>query len=84
MSGDVGSESAANARIAWRCRRGLLELDLVFARFLATGYTTLTAAERAAFTTLLTEPDAVLLEWIQGAPAPARYASLVARLRTDT
>jgi antitoxin CptB len=44
-------------RLAWRCRRGLLELDIVLQRFIATHFNDLTAEEMVAFDDLLALPD---------------------------
>ena len=44
-------------RLRWRCRRGLLELDLVLTRFLAQGYTDLDARQREVFVALLAHAD---------------------------
>jgi antitoxin CptB len=44
-------------RLAWRCRRGLLELDIVLQRFVAQHYVRLTAAELSAFDAMLALPD---------------------------
>jgi antitoxin CptB len=57
-------------RLRWKCRRGMLELDLLLRDFLDSGYTRLDAAERAVFERLLDCPDAVLLEWLMGRIRP--------------
>ena len=44
-------------RLAWRCRRGLLELDIVLQRFVAEYYEGLSVAELSAFDTMLALPD---------------------------
>jgi len=44
-------------RIAWRCRRGLLELDIVLQRFVAQYYEGLSVAELSAFDAMLALPD---------------------------
>ena len=44
-------------RLSWRCRRGLLELDIVLQRFLEHHLTGLNAEELAAFDSLLDYPD---------------------------
>ena len=63
-------------RIRWRCRRGLLELDLVLEAFLARGYGRLDAAQRGLFDELL---DLAL-----GRREPeARYRAVVDMLRAD-
>jgi len=58
------------ARLRWKCRRGMLELDLLLRDFLDTGYAQLNDAERLAFDHLLDYPDAVLLEWLMGRIRP--------------
>jgi antitoxin CptB len=44
-------------RLAWRCRRGLLELDIVLQRFIATYFNDLSEQELVAFDDLLALPD---------------------------
>lgn len=44
-------------RLAWRCRRGLLELDIVLQRFVASQFTSLTSQELIALDALLELPD---------------------------
>jgi antitoxin CptB len=53
-------------RIRWRCRRGLLELDLVLSRFLATGFEQLTLAQRETFSGLLGRADTDLWDLVSG------------------
>jgi very-short-patch-repair endonuclease/succinate dehydrogenase flavin-adding protein (antitoxin of CptAB toxin-antitoxin module) len=53
-------------RIRWRCRRGLLELDIVLGRFVEAHYAGLDAAQEAAFDALLDSPDTVLWDMITG------------------
>lgn len=57
-------------RLRWQCRRGLLELDLLFVRFLEQRYLSLNAAEQGAFQRLLAQPDQTLLAWLQGQQEP--------------
>jgi len=59
-------------RLRWQCRRGLLELDILFRRFLDRHYRGLSASERSTFRKLLTAPDAVLLAWVQGQQTPPK------------
>lgn len=56
-------------RLRWRCRRGLLELDIVLARFVDQHYTKLSAEEKNAFVDLLIEADNDLWEMISGVNA---------------
>lgn len=53
-------------RLRWACRRGLLELDLVFMRFLETVYHDLNASEQATFERLLALPDHTILNLLNG------------------
>ncbi|MDD3517604.1 MAG: succinate dehydrogenase assembly factor 2 [Chromatiales bacterium] len=53
-------------RTYWRCRRGMLELDLLLQGFLQRGLDDLDAAGLAAFDRLLDYPDATLLELLMG------------------
>jgi antitoxin CptB len=57
-------------RLRWQCRRGLLELDLLFVRFLDHRYSKLNTDEQGAFQRLLEQPDQTLLSWIQGQNEP--------------
>lgn len=84
------SEEAANsvsdtqrARLAWRCRRGMLELDLLLGGFLEHGYAELSPSDRRSFDDLLNCEDAVLLEYLLGRlrPADPRLACVVAAIR---
>ncbi len=70
--------------LRWRCRRGLLELDLALDRFLEGGYERLSPRERTLFAELLTENDADLWAWMQGEAAPARFAPLLESFRLET
>ena len=70
-------------RVRWHCRRGLLELDLILARFMERHYGNLDAEGRAVFKELLAYPDNDLLDWAlgKGGPAEPRYQRVVALLR---
>jgi antitoxin CptB len=48
---------AEQRRFAWRCRRGLLELDIVLQDFVNKYYTALNLEELQAFDAMLTLPD---------------------------
>jgi succinate dehydrogenase flavin-adding protein (antitoxin of CptAB toxin-antitoxin module) len=49
-------------RLSWRCRRGLLELDIVLQRFSEKHLSTLTKTELLAFDSLLDLPDNEFLD----------------------
>ena len=51
------AKEAEARRLAWRCRRGLLELDIVLQRFVASQFTSLTNQELSALDALLALPD---------------------------
>ncbi len=53
-------------RVRWRCRRGLLELDIIFGRFVDAHYVYLTEAERQTFDEFLDMPDNPLWDMISG------------------
>ncbi len=57
-------------RMRWRCRRGLLELDIVLGRFVEAHYAGLNAVQRAALDELLDMPDPVLWDMITGNQPP--------------
>ena len=53
----AAQKQAELRRLAWRCRRGLLELDIVLQRFVAQYYESLSMAELSAFDAMLVLPD---------------------------
>jgi antitoxin CptB len=66
-------DAAAAGRLAWRCRRGMKELDLVLVRYLREHWPAATAAERASFEQILELPDPLLAAYLLGrehAPDP--------------
>jgi antitoxin CptB len=70
-------------RLRWRCRRGLLENDLVLERFLDRHAAALGADELAALDRLLDLPDPELWDLVSGRveSADPRLAPMVGRLR---
>jgi len=70
-------------RVRWHCRRGLLELDLVLSRFLERHFVDLPPEQRAAFKSLLEQPDSVLWDLVCGRirPEPGAAAAVVRLLR---
>jgi antitoxin CptB len=57
-------------RLRWRCRRGLLELDIVLGRFVDAHYATLDIAQKIAFDELLDMPDNTLWDMIVSKETP--------------
>ncbi|VAX09676.1 Succinate dehydrogenase flavin-adding protein, antitoxin of CptAB toxin-antitoxin [hydrothermal vent metagenome] len=72
-------------RLRWQCRRGLLELDLLFEAFLKQGYKDLSEAEKATFRDLLKYQDQQLQEWLLGkcSPEDAAVGRMVERIRNS-
>ena len=70
-------------RLRWRCRRGLLELDLLLGTFLETSYLTLSDNEKGAFAALLHHSDPELWQYCFGKdihPDPL-IADVIAKIR---
>jgi antitoxin CptB len=63
-------DPVALERVRWRCRRGLLELDIVLGRFIEKRYPVMSNAERVIFDELLDYPDTVLWDVITGKKEP--------------
>jgi succinate dehydrogenase flavin-adding protein (antitoxin of CptAB toxin-antitoxin module) len=70
-------------RLRWRCRRGLLENDLVLARFLERHGATLDRERLTALDELLALPDPELWALVSGREEceEPRLAAMVAMLR---
>ena len=66
MSTEVNSQPVNKARLKWACRRGMLELDVLFIPFVDEAYDDLTAEQQRAFERLLTEQDPDLFAWFMG------------------
>lgn len=71
------------SRLGWRCRRGMLELDLLLQAFLDREYEGLSAQQRIAFEKLLELPDARLFGLLLGSePSEDReIADVVEKIR---
>ena len=59
-AGSLSSDQASLRRMQWRCRRGMLELDLVFTPFVQQHLPALSKAQISALDTLLDMPDNAL------------------------
>ncbi len=79
--------AAEQRRLAWRCRRGLLELDIVLQQFVLAQFSQMTLAELTEFDDLLALPDTEFWQLIQGQavghPLAKRYATLLEKLRSS-
>lgn len=54
------------ARLKWACRRGMLELDVLFNPFVDEAYDSLAAEQQRAFERLLECQDPELFAWFMG------------------
>lgn len=71
------SQKTQQRRLAWRCRRGMLELDIVLQRFVDVHFTALSAQQLSAFDEMLALPDNefwALLSSQQAQPHPKLQA----------
>jgi antitoxin CptB len=53
-------------RLRWACRRGMLELDVLFMPFVEDAYDLLSLKDKHIFERLLEEEDPVLFAWFMG------------------
>lgn len=66
------NENSANlskvnkARLRWACRRGMLELDVLFMPFVDEAYDDLSTKDQFTFERLLTGQDPELFAWFMG------------------
>ena len=72
-----------HARLQWRARRGLLELDVLLSRFIDQCYTRMSSTERQQLQRLLALADAELWSLVNGErqPPDRELAALVAAIR---
>jgi len=72
-------KSGKSGRLRWKCRRGMLELDLLLLSFLDKHYANLSDHEKEVFERLLDEEDPVLQSWFmrQVVPEDNETASMV-------
>ncbi len=68
-----------HARLRWRCRRGMKELDLLLAGWLEQRWPDADEDRRRSFQWLLEQPDPDLADWLIGGarPADVLHAALV-------
>ncbi|KAF0205925.1 MAG: hypothetical protein FD173_614 [Gallionellaceae bacterium] len=62
----IAPDAVELARLRWRCRRGLLELDIVLGRFVERQYAGLDPPQKVVFDVLLDLPDNTLWDRITG------------------
>lgn len=79
----MGESMEELSRLYWRCRRGMLELDLLLQGFLRDGYRQLEPQQRQQFVRLLELPDQTLFDYLLGfATVKEReFADVVEKIR---
>ena len=75
-----------NSALRWRCRRGMLELDILFNQFLDQQYVDITDAEKNTFDQLLDYPDQLLFDLLLGhqISSDPYVSQLIQRIRDCT
>lgn len=70
-------------QVKWRCRRGMLELDLMLNKFLNEMYRTLSPESKILFQDLLTATDPELYSWLLGfdLPTDKKFQDLILIIR---
>ncbi len=73
------------AKLRWRCRRGMRELDALLASFLQTSYQSLSAEDKTRFGALLELPDPELHAYLLGRydATDADLEALLSRIRAN-
>ncbi|MGB0895114.1 MAG: succinate dehydrogenase assembly factor 2 [Parashewanella sp.] len=71
------------ARVRWACRRGMLELDVIFQPFVEQQYENLADKDKATFVRLLECEDPELFAWFMGHEQceDAELAEMVIKVR---
>ena len=64
-------QAPTQQELRWQCRRGMLELDLIFEAFLDSRYASLDTADQCDFVELLKYADQDLQQWLLGKSSPA-------------
>ena len=77
--------SDKKARLLWRCRRGIKEMDIILQEFINVSYDQLNDEDKNAFSKLLDEQDLDILNWIIGKDKPAndRLANIINIIKTS-
>lgn len=71
------------SKLRWRCRRGLLELDVLLERFLHQQYPHLSLQEKQIFYELLDQTDQQLWQWLSTETQPSRleWQTLITQIK---
>ena len=76
--------NAEISRLRWRCRRGMRELDQLLGWYLETRYAQAADEKKAAFSTMLEQPDPELWDWLSGhgSPVVPDWRAIIDEIRT--
>ncbi len=66
MNTETSMPSQLNSKLRWRCRRGMLELDILLNNFVDKQYVQLSAGQKNTFDQLLDYPDQLLFDLFLG------------------
>lgn len=72
------------AELKWRCRRGMLELDILLNEYLDKSFDSMSPEQSAAFNAMLDYPDQVLFDLLLGnmQSSDAAINSLIPAIQT--
>ncbi|MDF2691227.1 MAG: hypothetical protein K0S29_1082 [Gammaproteobacteria bacterium] len=70
-------DSIKFAKLRWACRRGMLELDLIFENYMDQFYAKAPEAEQHMFEELLSCNDQELYNWLIKREPSAKFAKMV-------
>lgn len=76
------SDDTALKPYLWACRRGMLELDVVFEPYIRQNFDQMDEVERLHFQDLLKQDDPDLYAWVMGfESAKPEFETLITRIR---
>jgi len=78
----VATDGPSRGRLAWSCRRGMRELDVLLERYLAGSYQFASSQDKAAFEQILALQDPELARYLLAGhePTDPAIASVVAQI----
>jgi antitoxin CptB len=74
MTAPAPPPDSQRGRLAWHCRRGMKELDVLLLRWLDSRYAQASAGQRELFAQLLDVSDPQLASWLLGGERPPQAA----------
>ncbi|VAW67989.1 Succinate dehydrogenase flavin-adding protein, antitoxin of CptAB toxin-antitoxin [hydrothermal vent metagenome] len=66
MQNQTSMPDRVNSKLRWRCRRGMLELDILLNNFVNDDYVLLNSEQKNTFDLLLDYPDQLLFDLFLG------------------